>query len=182
MRFNKLTGALLAGAVAVTGAFEGYRQISYQDVGGVWTACYGETLGIKQGDTFTKEQCDAMLASSLNKHNTPLEDIPQQLPPNVHLASLDLAYNIGIGAFKRSTMYRYLLNANYPPACNEIMKWRFIAGKDCAIRSNYCYGIVKRRDVVQQLCMGTININEALVQIGQMPLDKEIVEAMNATQ
>ena len=97
MRFNKLTKGLIVGAIALTGGFEGSRLVAYQDSVGVWTACFGETSGIEQGDTFTPEQCDAMFAASLNKHNTPLADIPQVLPPNVHLASLDLAYNIGTG-------------------------------------------------------------------------------------
>ncbi|MCD9504537.1 glycoside hydrolase family protein [Photobacterium phosphoreum] len=182
MRFNKLTCVLLAGAVAVTGGFEGYRHYAYQDPIGVWTACFGETAGIKPGDTFTREQCESMLSSSLDQHNAPIAQIPQQLPPRVHLASLDMAYNIGTGAFSQSTMYRYLLNADYESACNQIPRWRFAGGRDCAIKSNNCYGIVNRRAVVQQLCLGDIDVNEALAKIGQMPIDAKIVEQLDDHQ
>ncbi|TGZ35368.1 hypothetical protein EQ875_01649 [Photobacterium damselae subsp. damselae] len=175
MRYNKLAGAVLAGAIALTGGFEGYKHYAYQDPVGVWTACFGETAGIKPGDMFTREQCELMLSSSLDKHNGPIAKIPQKLPARVHLAALDMAYNIGTGAFGQSTMYRYLLNADYLNACNQIPRWRFAKGRDCAIKSNNCYGIVNRRAIVHQLCLGNIDINEALGKIGQMPLDKEIL-------
>lgn len=180
MRFNRLHAGLLAGAIALTGGFEGYRQVAYQDSGGVWTACYGETLGIEPGDTFTRDECDAMFGASLQKHNTPLEDIPQPLPPEVHLASLDLAYNIGTGAFRRSTMYQLLLSGQYPEACMEIPRWRFVAGKDCAKAESNCRGIVTRREITQQLCLGQLPVNDALARLGQLPLDTEVLEAMNA--
>ncbi|WP_407330567.1 lysozyme [Enterovibrio sp. 27052020O] len=184
MRFNKLHASLLAGAIALTGGFEGIRHVAYQDSGGVWTACYGETLGIEQGDTFTRAQCDAMFGKSLQKHNTPLEDIPQQLPPEVHLASLDMAYNIGTGAFSRSTLYQHLLTAQYPQACMEMPRWTFvrIGGelRNCRDSQWNCTGIVTRREIVSQLCLGQIPINDALARLGQLPLDKEVLEAMNA--
>ncbi|OOE43424.1 lysozyme [Salinivibrio kushneri] len=184
MRFNKLTKALLVGAVALTGGFEGYRQVAYQDSGGVWTACYGETLGIEQGDYFTKAECDEMFGQSLQKHNTPLEDIPQQLPANVHLASLDMAYNIGTGAFQRSTLYQYLRAGQYPQACMEMPRWRYVTidGKprDCRIAKWDCRGIVTRREIVSQLCLGQLSINDALARLGQLPLDKEIIERIKA--
>lgn len=180
MRINNLTKALLIGAVALTGGFEGYRQVAYQDSGGVWTACYGETLGIRQGDEFTKAECDSMFGKSLQKHNTPLEDIPQQLPPHVHLAALDLAYNIGTDAFRRSTMYRYLLSGDYTQACMEIPRWRYVAGRDCGLAGSNCRGIVTRREITSQMCLGQLPINDALARLGQLPLDKDVIEAIHA--
>ena len=46
MNKNKLAGSLLAAAMALAAGFEGVRYVSYQDVGNVWTVCYGETLGV----------------------------------------------------------------------------------------------------------------------------------------
>lgn len=184
MRVNKLHAGLLAGAIALTGGFEGYRQVAYQDSGGVWTACWGETLGIKPGDTFTRAECEAMFGASLQKHNTPLEDIPQPLPPEVHLASLDLAYNIGTGAFRRSTMYQLLLSGQYPEACMQLTRWTNvrIGGelRSCYDETSNCRGIVTRREITQQLCLGQLPVNDALARLGQLPLDSEIVEALDA--
>ncbi|UKA11723.1 lysozyme [Photobacterium damselae] len=180
MRYNKLTAKLLACAIALTGGFEGYRHYAYQDSGGVWTACFGETKRIHPGDQFTISECETMLTTSLDKHNAPIRKIPQQLPLSVHLAALDMSYNIGASAFERSTMYRYLLNGDYPKACRQISHWRFVSGKDCAIKRNNCYGIVKRRELVQKLCLGKITINDALIQIGQEPLAEDILRQMDA--
>ncbi|AWK83836.1 lysozyme [Photobacterium damselae] len=180
MRYNNLTTKTLAIAIALTGGFEGYSYYAYQDSGGVWTACFGETAGIKPGDKFSRTECERMLATSLDKHNAPIRKIPQQLPLSVHLAALDMTYNIGVSAFERSTMYRYLLNSDYSNACREISRWRYVAGQDCSVRSNNCYGIVRRRELVQRLCLGEIAINDALIQIGQQPIDDDILEQINA--
>lgn len=178
MSVNKLTKVSLAVAICVTGAFEGYRTIAYQDIGGVWTACFGETLGIKKGDSFTDEQCRAMLASSLNKHNTPLEEIPQQLPLGVHIAALDFAYNVGVGNLRHSTLFRYLKNGDYDAACAEFPRWRYAAKRDCSIRSNNCYGVYTRRLIEQDLCSGQLSIEQALVKLKALPLDKEILKEL----
>ncbi|HIF9238271.1 TPA: lysozyme [Photobacterium damselae] len=179
---NRLTKPLLLAALALTGAFEGYRLVAYQDSGGIWTACYGETLGIKPKQVFDHETCEAMFSSSLQRHNRPLEAIPHALPPQVHLASLDLAYNIGIHAFQRSTLHRHLQDADYEAACQQFIRWRYVNGKDCRDRANQCYGIVIRRSLVQQLCLGEIDINHALASLGKMPLDVQVIEAMNDSQ
>ncbi|HIF9180400.1 TPA: lysozyme [Photobacterium damselae] len=175
---NKLTKITLVAAIAVTGAFEGLRTVAYQDVGDVWTACYGETLDIKKGDSFTVEQCNDMLASSLNKHNEPLEKIPQQLPIGVHIAALDFAYNVGVGNLRQSTLYQYLKNGNYTAACDEFPRWRYAANRDCSIRSNNCYGVYARRLIEQDLCRGQLSVEQALTKLKALPLDREILEEL----
>lgn len=184
MRYNKLTTALIAAAIGITGGFEGYNRVAYQDGGGVWTACWGETLNIKPGDEFTDEQCQAMFIKSLNTHNAPIERIPQKIPANVHLASLDMSYNIGVNAFSRSTMYRYLQNADYPNACMEPNRWTYVRIdgelRNCRDPQWNCRGIVTRREIVTQLCLGQMSINDALIRLGQLPLDREIIEQLNA--
>ncbi|UJZ96352.1 lysozyme [Photobacterium damselae subsp. damselae] len=178
---NRLTKVTLAVAIAVTGIFEGIRTTAYQDAGEVWTACYGETLGIKKGDTFTVEQCSAMLANSLNKHNKPLEEIPQQLPMGVHIAVLDFTYNVGVGNLHRSTLYQYLKNGNYSAACNEFPRWRYVGHLDCSVRANGCYGVFKRRLIEQKMCLGKLTISDALIELKALPLDDDVIKALNVS-
>ena len=54
------TAGWLAVAVSVVGGFEGLRQSAYLDPVSIPTICYGETRGVKLGDTRTKAECDAM--------------------------------------------------------------------------------------------------------------------------
>jgi lysozyme len=170
MRYNKLVGSVLFGAVALTGAFEGLKNTVYQDIGGVYTACYGETEGITPGENFTDEQCAQMLAVSLSYHNEPLEKLNYQLSPNIHIAALDFNYNTG--ALERSTLYKKLQRGE--DACGEFNKWVYAAGKDCRIKSNNCYGIVKRRDIETRLCTGELSVKDALQALGAAQTDKEV--------
>lgn len=42
--------------------FEGYRDISYRDVAGIWTIGYGHTKGVLPDQEITEAQADAFLA------------------------------------------------------------------------------------------------------------------------
>lgn len=168
-RRNMLMGTGAAGilglAVALTSQFEGLRLDSYQDSGNVWTICYGETLGVKPGQSATVEQCNSTLIKSLLKHNEPLTTLKRDLPPNVHLAVLDWMYNVGTGAAQRSTLWRHLETGNWQAACDQLPRWRFVAGKDCSI-SRSCTGVWKRRQVEHGICTGRLTPEQAITMIG----------------
>ncbi|KUI98962.1 lysozyme [Vibrio sp. MEBiC08052] len=178
MRYNRLLGPVLFGAIAVTGAFEGVRQRSYQDPGGVWTICHGETAGVTQNQSYTDEQCAMLLASSLSYHNEPLESLNYQLPPNVHIAALDFSYNLGTNALRRSTLYKKLQAHDIDGACREFNRWVYVAGKDCRKVGSNCSGIVTRREIETQLCTGQLSVKEALVQLGHLKSDSEIIHVI----
>ena len=162
---NILGGGLLAVAMGLAAGFEGYRTLAYQDTGNVWTICYGETLGVKRGDTSTRQQCDNQLVKSLLKHNEPLTKLPHDLPDNVHLAVLDWTYNVGTGAATRSQLWKNLQAGNYPAACKQFERWRFVAGRDCS-KDRSCAGVWKRRQIERDLCNGTLSPEAAIAQLG----------------
>jgi lysozyme len=173
---NKLVigGALLGASVALTTAFEGTKLVAYRDIGGVATACTGETDGVRMGMRFTKEQCDNKLIQSLIKHNTPFEKIDYDIPDKIHLAFLDITYNIGIGAVEKSTAYRMLKLQNYDGACRGLLAYKYAAGRDCSIRSNGCFGVWNRRQVEFKLCTNQITVDDALQQLGVLPIGGEL--------
>lgn len=150
---NKLIGASLLAAVALVATHEGLKLESYQDVGGVWTDCYGRTKGVKPGTTATKEECDNALMKELIEHAKPLERIDQQLPDNVIIAWADFCYNVGVGACQKSTGYKMLQRGDIKGACAQILRWKYVAGKDCSIRANGCYGVWRRRLTENRLCL-----------------------------
>lgn len=151
---NKLAGATLVAALALVAVHEGLRTESYQDIGGVWTDCYGRTKGVQPNTTATVEECDTALMKELIEHAKPLERIPHPLPDNVIIAWADFCYNVGVGACQNSTGYRYLLQGDIPAACEQLLRWRFAASRDCSIRSNNCHGVWQRRQVEYRLCVG----------------------------
>ena len=90
--------------------FEGLHLRSYRDPVGILTACYGHTgADVKPGQTYTREQCRAMLAEDLAKHAEDLNCIAEQLPQmsdKQKAAFVSFAYNIGGLAFCSSTVAR----------------------------------------------------------------------------
>lgn len=151
---NKLVGGTLLAAVALVAGFEGLRTEPYLDVGGVWTDCYGRTKGVKPGTTATVAECDTALMKELVEHAKPLERIPYPLPDNVIIAWADFCYNVGVNACRNSTGYKMLERGEIHAACEQLLRWRYAAGRDCSIRSNGCYGVWQRRQVEYRLCVG----------------------------
>lgn len=167
MTKNKLAGSLLAAAMALAAGFEGVKYVAYQDVGGVWTICYGETLGVKSGDTATPEQCKSQLIAGLLRHNAPFEKLPRQLPANVHLAALDFCYNVGVGNCTSSTLWRHLQTGRYDEACQQFTRWRYAAGRDCSQAGSQCRGVWERRKLERDICTGAVSIEQAAARLGQ---------------
>jgi lysozyme len=71
-------------------------------------------------------------------------------------AFVSFSYNVGSGAFCKSTMVKKLNARDYNGACAELLKWRFFHGKDCAAPENakLCSGLVARREYEYRQCMG----------------------------
>lgn len=157
----KVLALLAAGTLGSAGAIstqfikeeEGRSLVAYRDIGGVVTICDGETRGIKIGMVMTEGECDELTAKAV-QHTLATVNALVAVPmsPARTAAVASFVYNLGPGAFERST-FRKKLNAKDPTACNEILKWRFAAGQDCSAPGNTsCPGIWARRQKEYQLC------------------------------
>lgn len=155
MTSNKktITGVVLALAIAVIGAHEGLRLNAYPDPvtkGAPWTICYGETLGISKGDKRTVEQCKAMLRQAIEKRYGPGLDSciknTAALSDKTYVAFLSLEYNIGQGAFCKSSIVRHVNAGNLRAACDAILLYNKAGGKVIP-------GLVKRRNEERKLCL-----------------------------
>jgi len=136
-------------AIALIGNFEGLRLYAYQDVIGVWTACYGETKGIRPGMRFSKDQCDRMFIGSLVEHEAGMRaclDDPDSIPEKPYVAFLSLTYNIGTAGFCRSSVARRINDGDIVGACNALPAFNRAGGQ--VVR-----GLVARREKERQLCL-----------------------------
>ncbi|MBB3743745.1 lysozyme [Rhizobium sp. BK591] len=154
-RLRKTGGGLaaitLAGAMAIqtVGGFEGLKLYAYRDVVGIWTACYGETQGIKPGMKFSKADCDNMLIDSLVEHEAGMRaclKAPDALPIQTYVAGVSLTYNIGTGGFCGSTVVRKLNAGDIRGACDAFLMWDKAKGRKIA-------GLTKRREAERALCL-----------------------------
>jgi lysozyme len=146
-RMRKGTAAA-ALACAVVGGFEGLRQTAYRDVVGVATICYGETRGVKMGMTATKEQCNDMLLKGLQDFEAGVVRCAPGLayaPDARIVAHVSLAYNIGVGAYCKSTVARRQNAGDVAGSCDAFLMWDKAKG----IRFP---GLTRRRQAERELC------------------------------
>ena len=143
-------GVLAVSATCLVGiaTHEGYRGEAYKDAVGIPTIGYGETAGVKMGDKTTPERALVQLLSSTEKHADAIRQcIHVPLYQHEFDAYISLAYNIGTGAFCRSTLVKKLNTKDYAGACEEIKRWNKAGGKVLP-------GLVKRREAEYRMCKG----------------------------
>jgi lysozyme len=87
--------------------FEGLRLHAYQCSAGVWTIGYGHTCGVKQGDVIAQAQADAFFDSDIEKFEAAVSvALPEGVTQNQFDALVSLTYNIGVVAFRKSSLLR----------------------------------------------------------------------------
>lgn len=139
--------AWLTVALAVVAGFEGSSLTAYPDIVGVPTICYGETKGVKLGQKATNEECDAKLAARLVEFNDGVNScITRPLRDNERVAFVSLAYNVGTGAFCKSSVVRRFNAGDKVGACNAILMWNRAGGK-------VVQGLTNRREKERAMCL-----------------------------
>ena len=115
--------------------FEGKRLVAYDDGVGVWTIGFGTTIypngiKVKKGDTCTEAQAKSYMAHDLKKFEQAVNgavNIP--LNQNQFDALVSLAYNIGTGAFNKSTLVKKLNAGDIRGAADQFDVWVNAGGK-----------------------------------------------------
>lgn len=157
-RFVAVPLLVIAALVADLHEWERRVYTTYWDaLGQVYTVCAGVTgEGVVPGRTYTKAECDGLEGRYIARMYARMG----RCVPNAEMAFHEVkawghfAYNVGETNFCRSTAAKLLSRGENAAACKQIAKWRFVKGKDCAVRANRCYGIVKRRIWEQATCEG----------------------------
>lgn len=141
-----------AGALAASllMALEGYSSKPYQDVAGIWTNCYGNTHGVVQGVETTPQECKRLLDSEVGRIATMLyKDQPKHNTKTL-ASGISFVYNVGDGAYKRSTYRKRLLEGDFTSACHEMSRWVYARKNGVPTKIK---GLVNRRNQEVQLCL-----------------------------
>ena len=109
---------------------------SYQDSGGVWTVGYGSTYDfdkqrkVQQGDIITEAQAQRWLEMETSQNAKDIKSLVKVPLNNNQLnALISFVYNVGINAFKKSTMLKLLNSgADKNTVANQFDKWVFDNG------------------------------------------------------
>lgn len=120
-------------ARCLIGRAEGFSLTAYQDSVGVWSIGWGTTRingkPVTRGMRITKEQAVDYFNHDIfevEAYVTSLVKVP--LTENQFSALVSLVFNIGNGAFKKSTILRKINAGNYDGAANEFDRWVYAGG------------------------------------------------------
>lgn len=141
--------SLSASALVGIALHEGFEPKAYIPVpGDVPTIGFGTTTGVKMGDTITPERALVRLLTDADRFQ---KAVKRCAPVPMHQYEFDayvsLTYNIGEGAFCRSTLVKLLNQQKYEEACQQILRWNKFKGRELA-------GLTKRRNEEYQKCLG----------------------------
>ncbi|HDL7594170.1 TPA: lysozyme [Yersinia enterocolitica] len=152
---NKIIGASAAGALAIAGALlggddglEGRKYVAYHDVVGVLTVCDGHTgKDIIPNKKYSDAECDALLQKDLAPVQRTVDTtVKVPLSKYQKAALYSFTYNVGQGAFTKSTLLKKLNTGDIKGACDELRRWTYAGGKPWK-------GLQNRREIERELCL-----------------------------
>ncbi len=148
---------VFAAAVAVSVAglgfitqHEGKVNKTYADPAHGWavpTVCVGHTATAQRGRWYSDQEClallekDAKIASDAVLRRTQVPLTQGELD-----AYTSFVFNVGEGAFAKSTLLRLLNNGQRREACDQLTRWTYANGKQLK-------GLVTRRAEERKLCL-----------------------------
>lgn len=145
---NKMT--VSEEGIALICGFEGLRLSAYNDGVGVWSIGFGTTRYpdgrmVKRGDFCTLPQAKAYMAHDLEKFAFVVKNVVMvRLTQQQFDALVSLTYNIGIKAFKESTLLKLLNKGDYQAASAQFEVWNRAGGR-------ILQGLINRRQVERKL-------------------------------
>lgn len=130
--------------------FESCHLKAYKDAVGIWTIGWGTTgPGIQEGLIISQQTADNMLKAHIQDVALDITALLGDIRLLQHQfdALVSLVYNIGIGAFKKSTLLKLIKQRKMAEAALEFDKWTKAGGKELP-------GLVKRRKAEKTLFIG----------------------------
>ena len=131
--------------------FEGFSSSAYLDVVNIPTIGWGNTFyedgtKVKLGDQISKTDALKLLEVIANR------DFADKIFPSIKVkvtqsqfdAMVSLAYNIGAGAFLKSTLLKKVNAGDFAGAGEEFLRWNKAGGKEVL-------GLTRRREREKQL-------------------------------
>lgn len=118
-----------AGRKALT-RLEGCRLLAYRDVGGVLTIGVGHTgPDVYAGKRITLEEAEVLLAQDVEIFERAVNaNVTVPLTQQQFDALVIFVFNVGIGAFSRSTLVRLLNAGDYDAVPAQLRRWNRVGG------------------------------------------------------
>lgn len=128
--------------------FEGLSLKPYKDIAGYWTIGYGHLMKEYQAILLTEAEAEELLRSDLGKAERAVLRLTKvDLTDYQFDALVSFVFNLGAGAYQRSTLRAKLNRGDYTGAAPEFLKWIRAGGK-------VSKGLLRRRKAESQIFLG----------------------------
>lgn len=128
--------------------FEGLRLEAYLCPGGVWTIGYGHTKGVKEGDVIDAAEAERLLREDLSEAEAAVQrNVRHVLTDGQYSALVSFVFNVGVGAFVRSTLLAKLRGGQMDEVPDQLLRWTVAKGKKLR-------GLLRRRLAEAVMFMG----------------------------
>jgi len=128
--------------------YEGLRLKAYRCSAGVLTIGWGHTSAagepvVRPGMTITKAEAERIFDRDIEKFAVGVEKlIKREINDNQFGACVSLAFNIGVGAFSKSSVLRFLSKGKFDDAADAFMLWNKVKKGDKKVVER---GLTRRR-------------------------------------
>lgn len=141
-------GAALLGGGGLAYHFEGEVQEVYKDPVGILTACVGHTSqDLKLGQLYTERECTELFYQDLKTAQAAVHRCTPDIPSyRTEGALISFTFNVGQGAYCRSTLAQKANEGDWVGACQEMYRWVYVGGEVLP-------GLVRRRDEEARVCL-----------------------------
>jgi len=135
--------------IALTKGFEGLRLTAYRDCAGVLTIGYGHTgPDVVAGKTIDEAEAETLLRTDLQSAVACVNRaVTAAITQNQFDALVDFCFNVGCGAFEKSTLLRKVNAADFVGAAAQFAMWVHAGGEVVA-------GLVRRRKLEAEMFAG----------------------------
>lgn len=128
-------GQINEDGIIIVKSFEGLRLQAYQDSVGIWTIGYGHTSmagppDVYPGMVITEAEADQILRRDLDLFEAGVtRGIAIATNSDQFSAMVSFAFNVGLGAFRDSTLLRKHNAGDFAGAANEFLRWVYAGGQ-----------------------------------------------------
>jgi lysozyme len=145
--FKKSALALSLTAFIALASWESYRETPYKDVGGVWTDGFGNTNNVVPNKKVSVPKALKQLGdNAIVAERAVKQCITKPMTQNQYDSFVLFTYNVGGGAFCKSTLVKKFNAGDSVGACNELAKWVYVNGKKVE-------GLANRREDERKICL-----------------------------
>ena len=147
------------------------RYKAYRCPANVCTIYAGLTRGVKDGMIITEAEGEKLLRKELNSHEDAVERlVTVEINQSMFDALVLLTFNIGIGAFTKSTLLKLLNQGKYDQAAAQFARWNKGGGRVLA-------GLVTRRKAEAALFMEPVKTEAPKIEAEEPAMPQAVTVA-----